>query len=114
MNTQLGMESSVGALKRLAQGRDAEAWEVLLNRHGGEIFRACRKILGEEALAEDACQETLLQLRDRAGQFRGGAQDPERLARAWIMRTACTTALQMLRKRRLDQAREQTHARRKE
>ncbi|MCZ7648411.1 MAG: hypothetical protein M5U26_24655 [Planctomycetota bacterium] len=61
--------NSAEALKRLARQRDLEAWTVLLERHGAAIQRVSRRILGDDALAEDACQETLLQLRDRAGAF---------------------------------------------
>jgi RNA polymerase sigma-70 factor, ECF subfamily len=88
------------ALRRLAAGRDAESWAVILKLHGSDILSTTRRILGDAALAEDACQETLLQVRDRAGQFKGNGLDADASARNWIMRIACNTALHMLRQRK--------------
>lgn len=97
------------SLRRLAASRDAVAWGVLLERHGPELLLVCRRILRDESLAEDAVQETLLKLRDRAGQFRGAGPDPERAARDWVRRTACTTALQLLRTRARERRRGMEH-----
>ena len=91
-------------LKRLAATRDGAAWAELIDRHGAEVFRVTRRILPDEALAEDACQETLLQVREYAGQFSVstvvGAGNGEDCARRWILRIAANTALMVLRKRR--------------
>jgi RNA polymerase sigma-70 factor (ECF subfamily) len=106
--------STAAALRRLAQGPDDRAWSAVLNRHGVEILRATRRILGDPMSAEDACQETLLQIRDRAGQFRGRPDAPhptDATARNWIMRIACNTALHMLRQRKRLKLREQNVAR---
>ncbi|MBI3831687.1 MAG: sigma-70 family RNA polymerase sigma factor [Planctomycetes bacterium] len=98
--------TTVEALARLARQRDPLAWSELLRLHGDAIHRVCRRILGGEALADDACQETLLQLRDRAGLFAAPGSNAEAAARSWIMRVACHTALQMLRKRKAERLRE--------
>ena len=98
--------TTVDALARLAQQRDPQAWSVLLQLHGAAIQRVSRRILGEAALADDACQETLLQLRDQAGRFAAPASNAEAAARSWIMRVSCHTALRMLRKRKADRLRE--------
>ena len=109
--------STADALRRLAKGPDDHAWSTVLNRHGVDILRATRRILGDPMSAEDACQETLLQVRDRAGQFRGPASRidaphaPDATARNWIMRIACNTALHMLRQRKRSKLREQNVAR---
>ncbi|MBI3831691.1 MAG: sigma-70 family RNA polymerase sigma factor [Planctomycetes bacterium] len=97
-------------LRRLALSRDPLAWAALLEGHGPEILRVCRRILRDEALAEDAVQETLLQVRDRAGQFRGEGLEPAKAARDWVLRAACTTALQMLRGRMRERRRDMHHA----
>src|SRR5437868_15413937 len=91
---QLEAISTADALRRLARGTDDRAWSAVLNRHGVDILRASRRILGDAMSAEDACQETLLQIRDRAGQFRGRSDvhSPDATARNWIMRIACNTA----------------------
>ena len=111
MDTKNRIPSTVEALQRLALSRDAEAWEVLLQLHGAAILRVCRRVLGDEALAEDACQESLLQLRNLAGQFIAQQDDAELAARAWIMRVACHTALNMMRKQRGNLHRENVQAR---
>lgn len=107
--TQPGGMPAAEILRRLAISRDAAAWGALLEQHGPELLRACRRILRDESLAEDAVQETLLKLRDRAGQFRGTGPDPERAACDWLRRTACTTALQLLRTRARERRRGMEH-----
>jgi RNA polymerase sigma factor (sigma-70 family) len=103
--------STTDALRRLAKGPDDCAWTTVLDRHGVEILRATQRILGDPMSAEDACQETLLQIRDRAAQFRGRPGAPDAMARNWIMRIACNTALHMLRQRRRLRQRELNVAR---
>lgn len=98
--------STAEALQRLAQARDTQAWALLVERHGAEIQRVCRRVLRDESLTEDACQETLLQLRDRAGAFAPQGANPEAAARAWILQVACHTALHLLRKHRNDRQRD--------
>jgi RNA polymerase sigma-70 factor (ECF subfamily) len=95
------------ALRRLAQTRDPEAWAALLHRHGPELLRLARRITNDPGLAEDVCQETLLQVRQHAGKFRPppGEQAPL-AARTWIMRIAYHVALKLLRTRRRAAARE--------
>jgi RNA polymerase sigma-70 factor (ECF subfamily) len=98
------------ALRQLAVGRDAESWALVLRLHGADILSATRRILGDAALAEDACQETLLQIRDRAGQFRASGAHEDTAARNWIMRIACNTALHMLRQRKRSKKRDAASA----
>ncbi|MFH0939394.1 MAG: sigma-70 family RNA polymerase sigma factor [Planctomycetota bacterium] len=103
--------NSTDALRRLGQTHDAQAWVTLLETHGRGIFATCRNILGETALAEDASQETLLQIREHAVRFKVSEDNPEASARGWIMRIAYNTALQMLRSRQSAQRREDDYAR---
>ncbi|GMV82866.1 MAG: hypothetical protein AMXMBFR7_40500 [Planctomycetota bacterium] len=81
------------ALRRLAQRRDPEAWTVLVERHGGEIFAVARQILRDEGLAEDATQEALLLVRDHAGQFKPPEAEADTAARGWLLKLACNAAL---------------------
>ena len=96
------------ALQRLTQQRDPQAWEALLLHSGGDIFRISRRILGDAALAEDACQETLLQIRAHAGVFKPpvSQKEAQQAARVWIMRIAANIALRMGRGRIRNQKRE--------
>lgn len=106
--SQRPIHGTAEALRRLSATRDRDAWVWILHRHGADILSAARRILDDEALAEDACQETLLQIRDRAGQFRGAEPDQDASAHNWILRIACNTALHLLRQRRRAQNRENT------
>ena len=96
------------ALQRLTQQRDPQAWEALLLHSGEDILRISRRILGDAALAEDACQETLLQIRAHAGVFKPpvSQKEAQQAARVWIMRIASNIALRMGRGRIRNQKRE--------
>lgn len=107
--TIAGMDTAT-ALRRLAETRDPEAWGALLEQHGPAIQGVCRRVLRDAALAEDACQETLLQIRELAGKFSPKGPDPEVSARAWVLQIACHTALHVLRKNRRDQRRDSEHS----
>src|SRR5262245_34403043 len=48
-------------LDRLLAG-DPSAFEALVWRHGGLVLSACRRVLADEAAAEDAFQATFLAL----------------------------------------------------
>jgi RNA polymerase sigma factor (sigma-70 family) len=100
------------ALRRLAERRDTEAWEALLIQCGQDLLRVTRRILGDAQLAEDACQETLLQIRAHAGSFKAPAhsQQANFAARIWIMRIASNIAISMARSRNRAQRRDDTHA----
>jgi RNA polymerase sigma-70 factor (ECF subfamily) len=93
--------SSADVLRRLAQSRDPLAWEELLELHGDEMHRLCRRICqrsSARAFADDAVQEALLTIRDRAQSFDGRGNAPDVTARAWILRVTANTALMLLRK----------------
>jgi RNA polymerase sigma-70 factor (ECF subfamily) len=95
------------ALRRLAEARDPEAWAALLQRHGPEMLRLAQRITNDAALAEDVCQETLLQIRRYAGRFRPPSdRDSQAAARTWIMRITYHVALRLLRTRRRTARRE--------
>lgn len=100
------------ALQRLAKTRDVRAWEALLLHSGEDILRISRRILGDAALAEDACQETLLQIRAHAGVFRApdNPKEAQQAARVWVMRIATNISLRMGRGRIRSQKREELGA----
>jgi RNA polymerase sigma factor (sigma-70 family) len=88
------------ALERLARSRDAEAWGFLLENIGADLQRLAARLTGESMLAEDAVQETLLQIRDHAGKFRNSADAHDAAARRWIFGVAANVCANLVRRRR--------------
>jgi RNA polymerase sigma-70 factor (ECF subfamily) len=91
---------TAAALARLAVDRDAEAWGLLVEAHGGDMYRAAFRVTGDGELAADACQEAFLRIRASAARFHPLGDNPEAAAKAWILRVTVTSALQLLRARR--------------
>jgi RNA polymerase sigma-70 factor (ECF subfamily) len=81
---------------RIAQ-RDPVAFEALMRRHNGKLFRVARAILKDDTEAEDALQDAYLDAFQHIAGFRGGSQ----LA-TWLTRIVVNRALMRLRKRRSD------------
>jgi RNA polymerase sigma factor (sigma-70 family) len=75
-------------LNRFADQGDDKAFALLIKRHGGEIFRFCKRMLGQDADAEDALQSTFVVLARHAG-----AQQWRRSIGQWLFRVAYYIAL---------------------
>ena len=76
---------------------DPAAFEVLMRRYNGRLFRAARAILKDDAEAEDAVQDAYLSAYRHMGDFRGEAQ-----VATWLTRIAVNQALMRLRKQKRD------------
>jgi RNA polymerase sigma factor (sigma-70 family) len=58
-------------LASFVSGRDPDAFGLLLDRHSGLVWHTCRRLLPDEADAQDAFQATFLVLLRRAGSLDG-------------------------------------------
>ena len=89
-------DSDIVALLRA--GERARAFEALLPRYEGKVYRLCCALLRDRAQAEDAAQESLLRVWKALGSYDGRAA-----LSSWIYaitRNRCLTALE--RRRALD------------
>jgi RNA polymerase sigma-70 factor (ECF subfamily) len=91
LNTE---DIGLALLKRCAS-QDPEAYNELFARYNRGIFNTAYRILGEEASAEDALQETLLNIYRGIANFRGDSK-----VSTWISRITINVCLGMLRKRK--------------
>lgn len=81
-----------------AQAGDAGAFEELVNRYEGKIFRLTRNITGNHEDAEDAMQDAFLKAYAHLQDFHGDSR-----FYTWLVRIAANEALMRLRKRRPNQ-----------
>jgi RNA polymerase sigma-70 factor (ECF subfamily) len=91
--------SAVGdaELVRRIAARDQAAFEVLMRRYNGRLFRVARAILRDDTEAEDALQDAYLDAYRHIDGFRGGA-----LLSTWLTRIVINQALMRLRKHKRD------------
>jgi RNA polymerase sigma-70 factor (ECF subfamily) len=73
--------------------KDGEACNMILERYNRRIYTTAYRILGEQARAEDAVQETLLNVYRGLASFRGDAQ-----VSTWISRITVNVCLGLMRK----------------
>ncbi|MBI3895016.1 MAG: sigma-70 family RNA polymerase sigma factor, partial [Acidobacteria bacterium] len=83
---------------RAKQGR-LEAFDELVNRYGGKIFRLTQHITGHREDAEDALQEAFLKAFSHLAQFQENSK-----FYTWLVRIAVNESLMNLRKRKATQA----------
>ncbi len=81
------------ALLQQCRANDPEACNELLRKYNRIIFNTAYRILREEAWAEDALQETMLNVYRGLANFRGDAK-----LSTWISRITVNVCLGMLRK----------------
>jgi RNA polymerase sigma factor (sigma-70 family) len=93
-------------LGRFIGQRDEQAFETLLRRHGPMVLGVCRRVLGNEADADDAFQATFLVLVRKAGSLTRQA-----LVSNWLYGVAHRTALKAKAMNRTRRVRENEAAR---
>ena len=75
--------------------KDAEAFEVFYDRHGGAAYSLAYRILGERGAAEDCIQEAFISIWRTGGRF-----DPTRgSVRSWTLSIVRNRAIDVLRSR---------------
>jgi RNA polymerase sigma-70 factor (ECF subfamily) len=86
-------ESDTQAVARVRAG-EAEAFRVLMERHGRAVFRLAFRMTGNQHDAEDVVQETFLRAFRKLDEFEERAQFG-----SWVHRIAANCAYDMLRSR---------------
>ncbi len=92
INLQPNDEANAALLRR-CMSNDPDACNELYTRYNRRIFNTAYRILGEESSAEDALQETLLNVYRGLSKFRGDSK-----VSTWISRITINVCLGMLRK----------------
>jgi len=83
-------------VSRVVEG-DYDAFELLVEKHQGRIYRHLRKMVKDNSTAEDLLQETFLSAYKGLNKFGGNSSFT-----TWLFRIATNTALMFLRKHRPD------------
>src|SRR6476646_8557733 len=82
-----------------ARNRDATAFNELVRRYEGKIFRLAQHVTQNREDAEDVLQETFLKAYEHLDQFKGDSK-----FYTWIVRIAVNQALMKLRRRKTDKS----------
>ncbi len=88
-------QAEAKAIERAKQG-DAEAFQLLYDRHKRRVYSLCLRMVANTAEAEDLAQEAFLQLFRKIGTFRG-----ESAFSTWLHRMTVNVVLMHLRKKGL-------------
>lgn len=88
------LESDDEALARRAASGDESAFEALVGRFQGRVYRLARRLTGGEGDAQDVLQETFLSAYRNLAAFRGEAKFS-----TWLFRIATNAALMQNRTR---------------
>ena len=78
-----------------SRGGDFAAFDTLVTRYEGQVFRLAVRIVRETHDAEEVVQDTFLAALEHLADFRGDAP-----FRGWLMRIATNAALKLLRQKR--------------
>ncbi len=91
-------ETDERLVRRFQEG-SADAFEVLVQRHGNRVFNLCLRILGDAEEAADASQDTFLAALRKLNTFRGDSAFTTWLHRVTV--NACYDSLRRKRRRPL-------------
>src|ERR1700682_4585326 len=89
------MELTDAAFVAKARAGDADAYRVLVERHGRALFRMAFRMTGNEQDAEDVVQESFLRAYRQLGKF-----DERASFGTWLYRIAMNCSLDLVRSRK--------------
>jgi len=92
------MDPTLGRVIERWRAGDRDAFEEVVNRYGLQLLRTARLIPRDEALAEDAIQETFIKAWQRIGSLRDEDPGP------WLTRIAMNESISTYRRRHRFQA----------
>ena len=92
------MDPTLGRVIERWRAGDRDAFEEVVDRYGLQLLRTARLILRDDALAEDAIQETFLKAWQRIGSLRDEDPGP------WLTRIAMNESISTYRRRHRFQA----------
>jgi RNA polymerase sigma-70 factor, ECF subfamily len=92
------MDPALGSVIERCRDGDRDAFEEVVDRYGLQLLRTARLILRDQALAEDAIQETFIKAWQRIGSLR--QEDPG----PWLTRIAMNESISSYRRRHRFQA----------
>ncbi len=92
------MDPALGRVIARCREGDRDAFEEVVDRYGLQLLRTARLILRDEALAEDAIQDTFLKAWQRIGSLRDEDPGP------WLTRIAMNESISTYRRRHRFQA----------
>ncbi len=98
--SRMNASPTVDAIQSLAGAQAQTGWQTLVEGHGPDVWRLILSRSRDTNEAEDAYQDFWMALPKSAASFRPSGADPERSARAWLLRVAYTTAIDRVRRRR--------------
>jgi len=92
------MDPTLGRVIDRWRAGDRDAFEEVMDRYGLQLLRTARLVLRDQALAEDAIQETFLKAWQRIGSLRDEDPGP------WLTRIAMNESISAYRRRHRFQA----------
>jgi RNA polymerase sigma-70 factor (ECF subfamily) len=92
------MDPALGRVIERWRDGDRDAFEEVVDRYGLQLLRTARLILRDQALAEDAIQETFIKAWQRIGSLRDEDPGP------WLTRIAMNESISSYRRRHRFQA----------
>lgn len=79
---------------RLVADMDADAFEVVYDRHAQAVYSLCYRIAGSRSLADDVCQEAFMSIWRSAASYDAGLGS----VRSWALSVARNRAIDQLRR----------------